>query len=133
MVLIDSSVWIDYFNGRTTLETDYLNSILGEVEIVVGDVILAEVLQGFRHDKDFKLAKWALEQFPWVDMVGPDMAIASAQNYRTLRRRGITIRKTLDCLIATYAISHQLDFLHNDRDFDPFEKYLGLQVIHPDE
>ena len=129
MLLVDSSVWIDFFNGRTTPQVDYLHDSLGQTEIIVGDIILAEVLQGFRYDKDFELAKWALQQFQLVQILNPELALISAQNYRRLRRQGITIRKTLDCFIATYAITHQLDFLHNDRDFDPFEHYLGLQVV----
>lgn len=131
MLLIDSTVWIDYFNGVSTPETDHLDSILGEEVILVGDIVLGEVLQGFRKDKDFEKAREAFGKFPQVSLLSPELAIRSAQNYRALRRRGITVRKTIDCFIATYCIETVTDLLHSDRDFDPFELHLGLQVVHP--
>jgi len=131
VILVDSTVWINYFLGNITPETDYLDSILGNQIIQVGDIILAEVLQGFRSDRDFDQAHQALMHFQPISMLNPDLAVQSAQNYRTLRNQGITIRKTIDCLIATYCIEQSHDLLHSDRDFDPFEMYLGLQVIHP--
>jgi len=131
-LLVDSSVWIDYFNGQATLQTDHLDAILGRQEIVVGDLILAEVLQGFRHQKDFEQAQSALLKFPVMSMVGQDFALQSANNYRALRAKGITIRKTIDCLIATFCIESGFQLLHTDRDFDPFEEHLNLQVARPE-
>lgn len=131
MILVDSTVWIDYFNGVMTPETDYLDQVLGEQVLLVGDLILAEVLQGFRHDADFNRARQALLSFQTVQMLDPDLAVQSAQNYRTLRSQGITVRKTIDCLIATYCIESGHTLLHSDRDFDPFENSLGLSVVHP--
>ncbi len=130
MWLIDSSVWIDYFNGTQTPQTNRLDSALGVRPLAVGDIILTEVLQGFRHRKDFELAKSALLTLDVFQLGGVDLAIKSAENFRTLRRRGITVRKTIDCLIATFAIENNFPLLHTDRDFDPFEKYLGLTVVH---
>lgn len=131
-LLVDSPVWIDYFNGQATLQTDHLDAILGRQEIVVGDLILAEVLQGFRHQKDFEQAQSALLKFPVMSMVGQDFALQSANNYRALRAKGITIRKTIDCLIATFCIESGFQLLHTDRDFDPFEEHLNLQVARPE-
>jgi hypothetical protein len=131
MLLVDSSVWIDYFRGATTPQTDYLNAILTQREILVGDIILAEVLQGFRSDTDFEDARRALSRFHQVRMLDTDLALQSARYYRALRKLGITVRKTIDCFIATYAIAHRHDLLHSDGDFDPFEAHLGLQVVHP--
>jgi predicted nucleic acid-binding protein len=132
MLLIDSSVWIDYFNGIPTPQTDYLHAALTRREILVGDIILAEVLQGFRSDVAFEAALLALGRFPQVRMLDTGLAIQSARHYRALRKLGITVRKTMDCLIATYAIAGGHELLHSDADFDPFEAYLGLRVIHPD-
>ena len=130
-LLVDSSVWIDYFNGQRTPQTDYLDRALGRREIVVGDLILAEVLQGFRQPKDFQAAREALLKFPLVEMVGIQVALQSAEHYRALRKRGITVRKTIDALIATFCIAEDLEFLRSDRDFDPFERHLGLRVVSP--
>ncbi len=130
MILVDTSVWVDYFNGQITPETSALDKILGTEEIVIGDIILAEVLQGFRRDQDFEAALSALAKFKQASMLNPELAIRSARNYRQLRKAGITIRKTVDCLIATYCIENRIEFLHSDRDFDPFEQHLGLQVRH---
>ena len=130
MILVDTSVWIDYFNGQTTPETTILDEILGVEEILMGDIILAEVLQGFRSDQDFEAALNALSRFKQAGMLNPDLAIRSARNYRQLRKTGITVRKTVDCLIATFCIENRVELLHSDRDFDPFEQHLGLQVRH---
>ena len=130
-LLVDSSVWIDYLNGQRTPQTDYLDRTLGRREIVVGDLILAEVLQGFRRQKDFQAAREALLKFPLVEMVGIQMALKSTEHYRALRKRGLTVRKTIDALIATFCIAEDLEFLHSDRDFDPFAKHLGLRVVSP--
>ena len=130
MLLVDSTVWIDYFNGRSTPHTDYLDRILDEQIILVGDLILAEVLQGFRREGEFEQARQALGRFAQVSLVGPTLAVQSARHFRLLRQMGITIRKTIDCLIATYCIEHGLPLLHCDSDFDAFEQHLGLQVVH---
>ncbi len=129
MILVDLSVWIDYFIGKATLETGILDQVLGKEPVLVGDIILAEVLQGFRSDADFEAAREALLSFQPVQMLSPELAVQSARNYRALRKTGITIRKTIDCLIATYCIQSGSILLHSDRDFDPFETHLGLKVI----
>jgi predicted nucleic acid-binding protein len=131
VILVDTSVWIDYFNGRITPETATLDKLLSSDEIIIGDIILAEVLQGFRSDHDFEKALEALRRFKQVSMLNPDLAIHCAGNYRQLRKAGITIRKIVDCFIATYCIENHVELLHSDRDFDPFEQHLGLQVVHP--
>jgi predicted nucleic acid-binding protein len=131
VILVDSTVWIDYFNGVTTPETDFLDDILGDQLILVGDTILAEVLQGFRSDKDFDQAYQALSKFQQVSMMNIDMALKSAQFFRLLRKRGVTIRKTIECFIATFCIQNDYELLHSDRDFDYFEEHLGLKVSHP--
>jgi len=131
MLVVDTTVWIDYFNGRFTPETDYLDRILSEELILVGDLILAETLQGFRSDRDFKRAQTALEKFEQGNMVNGELALQSAKNYRVLRKKGITVRKTIDCLIATFCIAENHALLHCDSDFDGFEKYLGLRAVHP--
>lgn len=129
MILVDSSVWIDYFNGSRTAETDSLDSILGRELIVMGDLILVEVLQGFQNDRDFETAKKELLSFPMMEMCGSELAIESALNYRTLRKNGATVRKTIDVLIGTFCIHHQISLLHNDRDFEPMEKFLKLRTV----
>ncbi len=130
-LLVDSSVWIDYFNGVQTSQTDFLDNSFGRREIVVGDLILTEVLQGFGREEDFEQAREALLKFPLLDMVGGKVALKSAGNFRRLRSSGVTVRKTIDSLIATFCIEHDLELLHTDRDFDPFEEHLGLKVLHP--
>jgi len=129
VILIDSSVWIDYFNGNKTAKTDWLDASLGNTPIVIGDLILTEVLQGFQSDKDFKTARDLLLGIPFMPMGGREMALESAMNYRFLRRKGVTVRKTIDVIIGTFCISHQLILLHDDRDFDPMVTFLGLQII----
>jgi hypothetical protein len=129
MILVDSSVWIDYFNGRKTGKTDWLDSALGNEQIIIGDLILAEVLQGFQSDNDFKIAKKLLLTFPFMEMVGQELAIKSALNYRLLRKKGVTVRKTIDVMIGTFCLNYQLTLLHDDRDFDPIEKYLNLKTV----
>lgn len=131
MLVVDSTVWVDYFNGVQNPHTDYLYNALDSIPIVVGDLILAEVLQGFRDDVHFEQARRALEKFTVVSMVSPDLAVKSARNYRSLRRMGITVRKTIDSLIATWCIEHEYPLLHRDSDFDGYERYLGLRVVHP--
>lgn len=132
MILVDSSVWIDWFRGRATAQTIYLQSALqdGYSELVIGDLILLEVLQGFRSDQEAHTAESAFAALGCLELGGFELANAAAQNYRRLRQQGITIRSTVDCLIATFCIQHNITLLHNDRDFEPFEQHLGLQVIH---
>jgi predicted nucleic acid-binding protein len=129
MILIDSSVWIDYFNGNKTAQTDWLDSALGETPIIIGDLILTEVLQGFQSDKDFKIARDLLLRIPFMPMGGRELALESAMNYRLLRKKGVTVRKTIDVMIGTFCIHYRLPLLHDDRDFDPMVKFLGLEVI----
>lgn len=129
MILVDSSVWIDYFNGRKTAQTDWLDSALGNRPIVMGDLILTEVLQGFQKEKDFKIARDILLGVPFMTMGGREMALESAMNYRFLRSKGVTVRKTIDVMIGTFCIRHGIALLHDDRDFDPMVAFLGLEVI----
>jgi len=131
MLVVDTSVWIDYFNGVENPQTDFLHAVLDNTPILIGDLILAEVLQGFQHDPDFEKARRTLGKFTQVRMVSPALAVQSARNYRFLRQKGITVRKTIDCLIATYCIENEHELLHNDRDFDGYENHLGLKVAHP--
>ena len=127
MILVDSSVWIDFFNGTNNGETDKLNEILGLEEVVTGDLILAEVLQGFKSDKDYKIAKEVLTSLTVHDLIGKQLAIKSADNFRKLRKKGITIRKTTDVIIATYCIENKIPLLFTDKDFTPFVKHLRLR------
>ena len=132
MILVDSSVWIDYFNGRGTWQTDALDDLLSDVPVIMGDLILAEILQGFRSDKDFELAKSYLSDLPFRQMGGYQVAVQSAQNYRTLRKRGVTVRKTIDVIIGTFCILEGLSLLHDDRDFDPMATHFSLKMLSPE-
>ena len=129
MWIVDSSVWIDYFGGEITPQSDLLHAALGQRAIGLGDIILCEVLQGYRRQRDFESARRALLRFPVYTIGGTDIALKSAENYRFLRRQGITVRKTVDCLIATFVIESGFSLLHNDRNFDAFESHLGLDVV----
>ncbi len=129
MILVDSSVWVDYFNGVPTRETDLLDGYLGTEPLLTGDLILTEVLQGFRSDRDFSRAKAALDMLAFQPMVGRDIAVASALNYRKLRALGVTVRKTIDVLIATFCIEGGHRLLHADRDFTLMEQPLGLVSV----
>ena len=131
MVLVDSSVWVDYFNGRATRETDFLDSLLGTEPVAIGDLILAEVLQGFRSDADHEAAREMLTALTIYDLLGARLAIKTADNYRTLRKRGITVRKTADAIIATFCMERRIPLLYSDRNFDPFVKRLGLKSALP--
>lgn len=131
MILVDSSVWIDYFRGNSTVQTDRLDSLLGSEPIAVGDLILTEVLQGFRTNREFNLAKKLLTSLILVDLAGIALATQAAKNYRTLRSLGITIRKTIDTVIATRCIEDRYHLLYSDRDFDPFVAHLGLRSALP--
>jgi predicted nucleic acid-binding protein len=130
MLVVDTTVWVDYFNGQINPQTDYLDNLLSSELVLVGDLILTETLQGFREDRDYQLALKALSTFEQVEMVNLGRAKLSAKYYRELRKRGITVRKTIDCLIATFCISEEHTLLHRDSDYDGFEQYLGLSVVH---
>jgi predicted nucleic acid-binding protein len=129
VILVDSSVWIDYFNGNQTPQTDWLDSSLGNTPIIIGDLILTEVLQGFQNDKDFKIARNLLLRIPFKSMGDQALALESAMNYRLLRKKGVTVRKTIDVIIGTFCVHNRLTLLHCDRDFDPMVKYFGLKII----
>jgi predicted nucleic acid-binding protein len=129
MIFIDSSVLIDYFNGKESWQVEKLDELLGKEIIVIGDYVLTEVLQGFKSDKDYNTAKNVLSAFPCLSICGEEIAIKSAENYRRLRKKGITIRKTIDIIIATFCIVNDIFLLHNDKDFFPLEKQLGLKSI----
>ncbi len=129
MILVDSSVWIDFFRGKETTQTIRLEALLDTQELAVGDLILAEVLQGFSDEGDFTKAQFIMTTMDVVELVGEEIALQAAQNYRFLRSRGITIRKTIDTIIATKCIAEGLVLLHSDRDFEPFVTHLGLQVV----
>ena len=128
MVLVDSSVWIDFFNGRESRETDLLALLLRRRILLTGDLILAEVLQGFRHKRDMDKARRALLSLAYADIVGQEVALASAMNDHLLRRRGITTRKTVDVIIATFCVRNGHVLLHADRDFEPMTVHLGLRT-----
>ena len=127
MIMVDSSVWVDYFNGKECPEVVYLDSILGVKPVVIGDHILTEVLQGFKGDNEYKKAKQLLTALPMFQLSSKDLAIKSADNYRVLRKKGVTVRKTNDVIIATYCIEHSIQLLFTDRDFMPFVEFLGLK------
>lgn len=127
MVCVDSSVWIDYFNGVTTPGSESLDRLLGREPVVLGDLVLAEVLQGFRDDADFHKARELLVNVPVYEMLGAERAVRVAENFRALRKKGITVRKTTDAVIATFCIDQRLPLLYSDRDFDPFVEHLGLR------
>ncbi|MBT8060876.1 MAG: PIN domain nuclease, partial [Gammaproteobacteria bacterium] len=124
-------VWIDYFNGKPSPETDTLNDALGTVPVAVGDIMLVEVLQGFRVEKHFRTARELMLSLEQVNMLSTSLALRSAGNYRKLRQKGATVRKTTDCIIATWCIENQLPLLHCDRDFQTFHDHLGLEIYEP--
>lgn len=127
MILVDSSVWIDYFRGAATPQAERLDSLLGNEPIATGDLILAEVLQGFVNDRDFDQARRLLTSLVIVDLAGQRIAIQAARNFRALRALGVTARKTIDAVIATRCIEGRMALLYSDRDFDPFVEHLGLR------
>jgi len=128
MIVADTSVWIDYVNGIQAPYTDALDYELLHNRIITGDLIITEFLQGFRNEKEYLEAKKLMESLEYHDMVGRDIALQAAQNFRILRKNGITVRKTIDVLIATFCIENDYELIHNDHDFDPMEEYLGLEV-----
>ena len=129
MVIVDSSVWIDYFNDEGNAQTAWLEGSFGLRAIGLSNLILCEVLQGMRHDRRYRGALNQLTSLPVFDLPGTEVAVAAAKNYRLLRNRGITVRSTIDCLIATFCILEGHRLLHRDRDFDSFEEHLGLIVV----
>lgn len=131
MILVDSSVWIDYFRGNATAQTDRLDALLGTEPLAIGDLILTEVLQGFDSAQEFRKVERLLTSMTVVVLGGQDIAIQAARNYRTLRARGVTVRKTIDTIIATRCIESGYTLLHSDRDFEPFVTHLGLRTVLP--
>ena len=131
MTIVDTTVWIDYLGGTANPHTDWLDRELNRQRLGLTDLILCEILQGIRGDATFKRVRRDLSKFEVFETGGEALAVASAQNYRALRSHGHTIRKTIDCLIATYCLTEGHSLLHRDHDFDPFEKHLGLRVLHP--
>jgi predicted nucleic acid-binding protein len=127
LILVDSSVWIDYLNGAFNPQTDRLDALLGREPLAMGDLILAEVLQGLISEREFERARVLFAALPVVDLCGPDVAVQAARNFRALRRLGITVRKTIDTIIATRCIEDGYSLLYADRDFDPFVRHLGLR------
>lgn len=129
MILVDTSVWIDYFNGVNHQQTEKLDGLLSTDVIVAGDLIVAELLQGFKSDKDFQIAQSLLANLEQVNLCNSELAVKAAQNYRFLRKQGITVRKTIDCIIATFCIEHEMPLLFSDRDFEPFVSCLNLRKL----
>lgn len=129
MILVDSSVWIDYFRGAASPQAEKLDALLGKEPLAIGDLILTEVLQGFSNDRQFNAAKRLLGTLGFVVLGGEAIAVEAARNFRRLRALGITVRKTIDTIIATRCIASGYDLLHSDSDFDPFEEHLGLRAI----
>jgi hypothetical protein len=128
VIIVDTSVWVDHFNGVDSPQAIRLDSMLGEQILAVGDLILAELLQGFDTEAHARRALALLQPLEFVEMAGREVAIESARAYRLLRRRGATVRKTIDMLIGTYCLMHGHALLHRDRDFEPMERYLGLKA-----
>ena len=131
MILVDTSVWINYFNGQRTWQTNLLDNLLSDVPVFMADLILVEILQGFRSDNDYESAKSYLSALPFHQIGGYQIAVQSAQNYRILRKKGVTVRKTIDVIIGTYCILEGLPLLHDDHDFDPMVSHLSLKVLSP--
>ena len=127
MILVDTAVWIDYLNGSPTEYTDELDACLIKGTVVIGDLIFLEILQGFRNDREYGLAKKTLSTLEQYQMFNSSMALKSASNYRKLRKSGITIRSTIDVIIATFCIENKIPLLFSDKDFRPFVNKLGLK------
>ncbi len=127
MILVDASVWIDYLNGIVSPTTERLHVALGKDDVLIGDLTITEVLQGIRNDRQFERTRMSLSQLDIISIVDRDTAVQSARNYRLLRELGVTVRKTIDCLIATRCIADAFPLLYSDRDFDPFVAHLGLR------
>ncbi|HEV2101384.1 MAG TPA: PIN domain nuclease [Candidatus Acidoferrum sp.] len=129
MVIVDSTVWVDYFNGKTNEETRLLEDRIGSEELGLTDLILCEVLQGLGDKRELEEVKTELLEFSVFPTGGVEIAVETALNYQRLRAKGFTVRKTIDCWIATFCIREGHELLHRDRDFDPFEAQLGLRVV----
>ncbi|MBD3291425.1 MAG: PIN domain-containing protein [Armatimonadia bacterium] len=129
-VLVDSSVWIDLFRGRETNQTSIVGAQLPDHNFITADLVMCEVLRGCRSETEFNACLWHLTEYETVTISDPDLAIRAASNYRSLRGRGITVRSTIDTLIATWCIDNDVWLLHSDRDFDPFEEHLDLTAVH---
>ena len=129
MILVDSSVWINYFNGKNTWQTVILDQMLSQIPLFAGDLVLIEVLQGFRKENEYNKAKEVMSILACKQLGGYEIAIKSAENYRKLRRKGVTVRKTIDVIIGTFCINENIPLLHDDKDFEPMVKYLGLKSI----
>jgi predicted nucleic acid-binding protein len=127
VIFVDTSVWIDFFNGKDSAEVQILDSALGTEAVAIGDLIALEILQGFKNDKDYKAAKEMMDSLTVYDLLGESAVYACAENYRALRKKGITIRKTADVIIATFCIENNFPLLFSDRDFLPFIEHLGLR------
>jgi predicted nucleic acid-binding protein len=131
MVIVDTTVWIDYWGGANTPEAQWLDAEMDRQRLGVTDIIVCELLQGVRDEAEATTVDRELAKFEVFNTGGVELARAAAQNYRALRRRGYTVRKTVDCVIATFCLREGHSLLHSDRDFDPFEQFLNLSVIHP--
>jgi predicted nucleic acid-binding protein len=129
MVLVDSSVWINYFNGKNTWQTETLDQMLLQIPLLIGDLILTEVLQGFKKESEYNKAKEVLSILSCKRLGGYEIAIKSAENYRKLRKKGVTVRKTIDVIIGTFCINENIALLQDDKDFEQMVKYLGLKSI----
>jgi predicted nucleic acid-binding protein len=129
LILVDSSVWIDYFRGAVTAQSEKLDKLLGHEPLAIGDLMLTEVLQGFAKERDFNQAKNLLTKLTVIELGGEEIAIQAARNFRALRNLGVTVRKTIDTIIATRCIAGGYDLLHNNRDFEAFVTHLGLRVV----
>jgi predicted nucleic acid-binding protein len=129
VILVDSSVWIDHLNDAATEAVRRLRELIPARPLLVGDLILCEVLQGLRSEREARLVERALRRFATVSLLDPDLAVKAATNYRSLRAKGITIRKTVDLIIGTFCIERGHVLLHDDRDFEPMVRFLGLQAI----
>ena len=129
MILVDSSVWIDYFNGKVNAQTDFLHKSLGTEIICTGDLIMTEVLQGFTSDKSFSEALDIFEDLHFFHFGGKELAVETAVHFRFLRKKGVSVRKTIDSVIATFCIKNEIELLHNGKDFEPFVTHLGLKSI----
>ncbi len=129
MILVDTSVWIDYFNGKENKHTDTLDAHLEGDTVAMGDLIFLEILQGFRNDKDYKQAKATLQSLGQYEMFNSELALKCADNYRKLRKKGITIRRSTDVMIATFCIENKLPLLFSDRDFMPFVEHLKMKSV----
>jgi len=127
VIFVDSSVWVDYFNGNETPKTEKLDSVLGLSPVCIGDIVLTEVLQGFRNDHDFDIAKELLCSLIIVNVLNTSIALKSADNFRALRKKGVTVRKTIDVIIATFCIENDIPLLYSDKDFIPFHRHLSLR------